>query len=149
MDQPLARLLEHSGCSVDRDVPDMLPFLREARVLVVPLHVGGGSRVKIVEAWAAGTPVVSTTVGAAGLECAPGSDIVIADTAGEFAMRVRDVATDDALHERLRTAGLKRAARLRWSRMRTTIESIYAAELARPPSGDGPLVSGPMRSACE
>ena len=125
----LVRGLGRSGCTVNENVPDILPFLQEARVLVVPLHVGGGTRIKIIEAWAAGLPVVSTLAGADGLEYTPGSDILIADSPEDFAALVHRVATDDAVYTSLRTGGLKRAEKLRWSQVRTKIETVYAEAL--------------------
>ncbi len=121
----LARRLDRSGCSVSRDVPDILPFFQEASVLAVPLHVGGGTRIKIIEAWAAGLPVVSTFAGADGLEYNPGSDILIADSPEYFAALVHKVATDDTVYKILRIGGLKRAEKLRWSQLRTKIETVY------------------------
>jgi len=66
-------------------VDDVRPFYRSALVSVVPLRVGGGTRLKVLEAMAAGTPVVSTTLGAEGLATAPGKNILIADTPEEMA----------------------------------------------------------------
>src|SRR5262249_13565109 len=62
------------------NVPDVRPYLLHAGIMVVPLEVGGGSRLKILEALATGLPVVSTTVGAEGLELEPGRHLVAADT---------------------------------------------------------------------
>ncbi len=56
-----------------------------ALVSIVPLRVGGGTRLKIYEAMAARVPVVSTTIGAEGLDVTPGTDILIADSSDEFA----------------------------------------------------------------
>lgn len=61
------------------DVPDVRPFLGEAGLMAVPLRIGGGSRLKILEALAAGLPVVSTRVGAEGLNLRPGIDFVQAE----------------------------------------------------------------------
>jgi glycosyltransferase involved in cell wall biosynthesis len=66
-------------------VPDVRPFLWGSSVSIVPLRVGGGTRLKIFEAMAAGTPVVATTIGAEGLPVEHGRSILIADTAQEFA----------------------------------------------------------------
>lgn len=79
-------------------VPDLRPFLAEAAVCVVPLHYGGGTRLKILEAWAAGVPVVSTTIGANGLDGAiPGTHFLQADTPEDFANATVRLLTDPAL----------------------------------------------------
>lgn len=73
------------GAELHADVPDVRPFLARAGFLIVPLRIGGGSRLKILEALAAGTPVVSTRVGAEGLELTPGRDLIVADTQEQLA----------------------------------------------------------------
>ena len=67
------------GIEVTGTVPDVRPFYQDAVAAVVPLRSGGGTRLKILEAMAAGVPVVSTTLGAEGLEISPGRNILIAD----------------------------------------------------------------------
>jgi len=74
-------LSDHPGIEVTGTVPDVRPYYREAFAVVVPLRVGSGTRLKILEAMAAGVPVVSTTLGAEGLEASPGTEILIGDTA--------------------------------------------------------------------
>jgi glycosyltransferase involved in cell wall biosynthesis len=66
-------------------VESVVPNLAAASVVVVPLHAGGGTRLKILEAFAAGVPVVSTTIGAEGLDVVPNQHLLIADTAHDFA----------------------------------------------------------------
>ena len=66
-------------------VDDPAPLLAETAVFVVPLHAGGGMRVKILDAWTWGLPMVSTTVGAEGIMTKSGNNIVIADTPESFA----------------------------------------------------------------
>lgn len=73
-----ARDIEATGT-----VPDIRPYLASASLTVVPLRIGGGTRIKIFEAMAAGVPVVSTRVGAEGLSVVDGTHIAIADTAEE------------------------------------------------------------------
>jgi polysaccharide biosynthesis protein PslH len=68
------------GIEVTGTVDDVRPFYRKAVLSVVPLNIGGGSRLKILEAMAAGVPVVSTTLGAEGLNVQHGENILIADT---------------------------------------------------------------------
>ena len=79
-----AKVTATPGAELHADVPDVRPFLARCGFLVVPLRIGGGSRLKILEALAAGTPVVSTRVGAEGLELAPDRDLIVADTPAEL-----------------------------------------------------------------
>ncbi len=69
-------------------LPDIRPAVASAWACIIPLRIGGGTRLKILEAMALGTPVVSTSKGAEGLEVTPGKDILIADTPTEFASQV-------------------------------------------------------------
>ena len=71
-------LAEAPGVQVTGTVPDTRPYYREALAAIVPLRSGGGTRLKILEAMAAGVPVISTPLGAEGLDVTPGKDILIA-----------------------------------------------------------------------
>jgi glycosyltransferase involved in cell wall biosynthesis len=66
-------------------VPDIRPYLWESSASIVPLRIGGGTRLKIYESIAAGVPVVSTTIGAEGLPVEPGRHLLIGDDAASFA----------------------------------------------------------------
>ncbi|MER6623544.1 glycosyltransferase family 4 protein [Streptomyces sp. NPDC000931] len=77
-------------------VPSMAPHLRAADLVVVPLRVGSGTRIKILEAFAHGVPVVSTTIGAEGLDVVPGEHLALADTAEDLARHCADLLTDRA-----------------------------------------------------
>lgn len=79
---------EYSFIKVTGSVPDVRPYLARGAVFVVPMRVGGGTRLKIYEAMAMGCPVVSTTIGAEGLPLKNGDTIVLADDPGEFADEV-------------------------------------------------------------
>ncbi len=81
-------------------VPDAVEAIARSRVAVVPVLAGSGTRVKILEAWAAATPVVSTTLGAEGLDCVSGESILIADGPAEFAEAVSNLM--ESAHERNR-----------------------------------------------
>lgn len=70
----------HAGVTVTGTVPDVRPYLARGAALVVPLRIGGGTRLKIYEAMAMETPVISTTVGAEGLPLEPGAHLLLADT---------------------------------------------------------------------
>jgi glycosyltransferase involved in cell wall biosynthesis len=70
------------------DVPDVKPFYDACDAVVVPISAGGGTRIKILEAFGYGRVVVSTTLGAEGIEAEPGKDFLIADSQSEFAEAV-------------------------------------------------------------
>src|ERR1041385_4067086 len=77
-----------AGIEVTGSVADVRPYYREALAAVVPLNVGGGSRLKILEAMAAGVPVVSTTLGAEGLDVSDGENILLAETTAQLAQGI-------------------------------------------------------------
>jgi polysaccharide biosynthesis protein PslH len=77
-------------------VPDVRPYLWKSAVSIVPLRVGGGTRLKIYEAMAARIPVVSTTIGAEGLDVRDGENIALADSPEAFAERCLGLLGDDA-----------------------------------------------------
>lgn len=94
------------GVTVAADVPDVTPWYAGASVAVVPVGVGGGTRIKIVEALAHRRPVVSTTAGADGLGLAgPDGPVAVADSAEEFAGECRRLLDDPTLAERLARRG--------------------------------------------
>lgn len=82
-------------------VEDVRPLVAGASVCVVPIRQGGGTRLKILEAMALGTPVVTTTKGAEGLDLTPGSEILIADAPDDFASTVLRLLHDSTLRDRL------------------------------------------------
>ncbi|MCB0121513.1 MAG: glycosyltransferase [Caldilineaceae bacterium] len=86
-------------------VADPTPLLAETAVFIVPLHAGGGMRVKILDAWMWGLPVVSTTTGAEGIKLAPAANILIADSPAAFAQAVIALLHDAAQAEALGQAG--------------------------------------------
>ena len=82
------RGLEGEGIEVTGYVSDLTPYLAETGAFIVPLHAGGGMRVKILDAWSWGLPIASTTIGAEGITIHHEKDILIADTAQTFAQAV-------------------------------------------------------------
>lgn len=84
---------EH-GVNLMGYVPDVRPVIRDAACYVVPLRVGGGSRLKILDAWAMGKAVVSTSIGCEGLAAESGHNIVVADEPADFGDAVVRVLTD-------------------------------------------------------
>lgn len=96
-------LAAHNGddITVTGKVDDVFSYYRSATVAIVPLRSGGGTRLKIVEAMAAGTAVVSTSVGCEGLDVADGVNIVVADTAEHFAAAIERIVADDVFRGQL------------------------------------------------
>ena len=83
----------------------MRPLVAGAWAEVVPLREGGGSRLKVLEALALGTPVVATAKGVEGLDLVPGRDFLLADEADDFARRTLELLGDRGLRDRLSVAG--------------------------------------------
>ena len=90
-----------AGVTVTGTVDDVRPYLAAAQVLVVPLRIGGGTRIKIFEAMAMGIPVVSTRLGAAGLPVTDEENIVLADAPDDFAEAVIRMLRDESSRRRV------------------------------------------------
>lgn len=118
-------LAETPGVTVTGTVPDVRPWVERAGTVVVPLLAGGGTRLKILEAFAMGRPVVSTTIGAAGLEVQPGEHLLLADTPVELANAIQRLATEPGLRQYLvdRAHALVRA-RYQWSAIANDLRAI-------------------------
>jgi glycosyltransferase involved in cell wall biosynthesis len=113
-------------------VRDLTPLYARAGVFVNPMRGGGGTRLKVLEAMAAGKAVVSTSIGIEGLALTPGRDVVVADTAVEFAAAVRGLLANRDQAARLgRAARALVQARYRWEICAEPIEDLYAS-LVRP-----------------
>ena len=96
-----APLAQHTGVHVHGFVADLEPVYARANVTVVPLRAGGGSRLKILEAFAQGLPVVATPTAALGLDVNDGDQLLIADIDADLAAAALRVATDADLAQRL------------------------------------------------
>jgi glycosyltransferase involved in cell wall biosynthesis len=103
----LVRLAAASGGAIELMgyIDDPRPLLEQTAVFVVPLLSGGGMRVKILDAWAWGLPVVSTSLGAEGIDARPGRDLVIADAPTAFADSVGALMADPRRRSDLGAAG--------------------------------------------
>jgi glycosyltransferase involved in cell wall biosynthesis len=106
---PAVRALAGPRVEITGVVQDLRPHLAAAAAVVVPLRIGSGTRLKIVEAWAMGKALVSTTLGAEGIDGVPERDLLIADAPGPFADSVIRLLDDPALRERIGQAARTRA----------------------------------------
>jgi glycosyltransferase involved in cell wall biosynthesis len=105
----------HDGSiAVTGRVPSVVEHLHQSAVVIVPLRIGGGTRLKIYEAMAAGKAVVSTTIGAEGLDVHHGRDIILADDPRSFAQAVIMLLRDAELRRRYEKAAADTAARYDW-----------------------------------
>jgi glycosyltransferase involved in cell wall biosynthesis len=121
------RKLISSSVEVTGDVPSVVDYLRRAAVFVVPLRIGGGTRIKIYEGMAMGKATVSTTVGAEGLDVQHGRDIVLADDPGSFAESIVAFLRDADLRRQYEAAAAATARQYDWS----VITARFAAVLQR------------------
>lgn len=107
-------------------VEDTRDFVRQARVFVVPLRYGAGTRLKILEAFSSGIPTVSTRIGAEGIEYRDGEDILIADEPGLMGDAVCELLGNRELFLRLRANGRKRAlATYDWKKIGRDLSEFY------------------------
>jgi glycosyltransferase involved in cell wall biosynthesis len=101
-------------------------YLHRAAAVVVPLRIGGGTRLKIYEAMAAAKAVVSTTIGAEGLDVVHGRDIILADAPDTFAAGVVRLLTNAADRRCLEDAALALASRYDWARVTDSFADVLA-----------------------
>ena len=122
----VCRLAEGGAVHVTGFVADVRDHLARATVFVVPLRVGGGMRLKLLQALAMAKPSVSTTIGAEGIAVAHGQEILLADDAAAFAQCVIDLLRDPGLRVRLGENG-RRLVETRYSWEATTdmLEAAY------------------------
>jgi glycosyltransferase involved in cell wall biosynthesis len=115
----LVRLAQRASRTVEVTgfVPDTAPWFARSRALVVPLRIGGGTRLKILEALARGVPVLSTTLGAEGLDLEPGRDLLVADEPQAFAAALDRLMEDDELCAALARRGRAAAEAYDWNRV--------------------------------
>jgi glycosyltransferase involved in cell wall biosynthesis/O-antigen/teichoic acid export membrane protein len=125
-DRPPRELAGVEGVEVTGVVPDVASFYARSSVVVAPLRLGGGMRVKVVEALAAGKPLVASTLAVSGLAVADGEQLVLADSDDELAAAVVRLLDDPALRRRLGAAARAWAeAHLGWEAVVERHERLY------------------------
>ena len=114
------------GVTITGYVDDVRPYLAGATLYIAPLRVGGGTRLKLLEAMAMGKPIVSTTVGAEGFPVVNGQELVLADEPDSFAREVLDLLENPARRARLAATGRAFAqANYGWDALILQLEKIY------------------------
>ncbi len=113
------------GVTVTGTVPDIRPYLWGSAIAIVPLRIGGGTRLKIYESMAAGVPIVSTTVGAEGLTCHDGNDILLADSPDAFAARCVELLEQTGWRNRIAAEALDLVTRqFSWEAVTRSFEEV-------------------------
>jgi polysaccharide biosynthesis protein PslH len=143
---PVRRVEKWASDSVEVTgrVPSVVEHLRESAVVIVPLRIGGGTRLKIYEAMAAAKAVVSTTVGAEGLDVQHGRDIILADDARAFSQAVIMLLRDRDLRRRYEKAAAETAARYDWPAIGERFSEVLQSVAEKKSAAAGAV---PARSA--
>ena len=126
-----ARLDSTPGMSASPHPHDMRDELRAATIVAAPIRSSSGTRLRILEAWGSGRPVVTTPAGALGLACREGEDLIAVDAPEAFADAIVRVMRDAAERERLREGGLARAQTYSWPSIIERFVAQSAPLLAR------------------
>ena len=127
---PPAEIITYAASAEDVEVtgyvPDPTPYLMETAVFIVPLLAGGGMRVKIIDAWSWALPIVSTTIGAEGIQYQDGENILIADSAADFGRAIGRLLGDPQMAGELATAGRRTVETCYdWHEAYKAIDTIY------------------------
>ncbi len=121
---PRVRRLASAEVEVTGTVASVTDYLRSATVVIVPLRIGGGTRLKIFEAMAMAKAMVSTSIGAEGLDVTSGRDLLIADEAQAFAACILQLLRNPELRRRYEQAAAALAARYDWSQIARSFAEV-------------------------
>lgn len=126
------RRLRRDGVVVTGEVPDLRPYLRHAAIVGVPVRMGGGTRLKVVEGLAMGKAMVSTTLGCEGVAVRDGEHLLIADGAEAFAARVLELFADQARADALGATGRRLIEdQYSWERVGARLDRLYRDAVAQ------------------
>lgn len=133
--RPLRRALERAGAHLSEGPADLAPFLARATVALAPMRGGAGQPMKVVEAWAAGVPVVATSWAAAGTTAEPGEDLLVAEAPEAWCRAVLSLVDDPERRSRVAASARERLRRdYSIEAVRRRLEEAVAGALARPPA---------------
>jgi glycosyltransferase involved in cell wall biosynthesis len=131
VDADIRDLTATEGVTFTGRLPDVSPFIAESAACVVPLRIGGGTRLKILHAMAVATPVVSTSKGIEGLEVEPERHVLVADTPETFAAQVVRVVRDPVLGSEIAMAARQLVReRYAWGPIGRTLEGVVESAVA-------------------
>jgi sugar transferase (PEP-CTERM/EpsH1 system associated) len=119
-------LADRPGVTVTGPVDDMRPWVAGASVYVVPMRMGGGVRLKVLQAMSMARPIVSTAMGAEGIAARPGLDMLMSRTPSEFAASVLQLLRNPDMSARLGSSARELVTtRYSWDKLLPTLDSIY------------------------
>jgi glycosyltransferase involved in cell wall biosynthesis len=134
---PRVQCLASASVEVTGTVPSVADYLRAATVVIVPLRIGGGTRLKIFEAMAMAKAMVSTSIGAEGLDVTHGRDVVIADDAQSFAAGILQFLRDPTLRRSCEQNAAELASRYDWSQIARRFADVLRDAAGSFRSGQG------------
>jgi len=141
-DARVIQLKQTPGIEVTGQVPDIRPYLKDSLALVVPLRSGGGTRLKILQSMAAGCPVLSTTLGAEGLDVEPNVHYFKADNVEQWVAEAKRLARSPGMAAEVAAAGRKLVEdRYTWARCLSGLDRLYEKVLNDPIEGRSRAVS--------
>ncbi len=127
LEHPQVRACLQSSVELLGRLSDLKPVYRQTDIAVIPLRAGSGTRLKILEAFAFGVPVVSTTIGWEGLAVEPGQHLLSADSAQDFVAAVEQLINNRDDRERLANHARELVVeRYDWSHIAHLHETVYA-----------------------
>jgi polysaccharide biosynthesis protein PslH len=130
--------LASSSVEVTGTVPSVADYLHKASVVVVPLRIGGGTRLKIFEAMAMAKAMVSTSIGAEGLAVENGRDLLLADDATSFADAIILLLRDAAMRHRIEQAAVRLAVQYDWSQVVKQFAAVLSQLISDRSAGTSP-----------
>ena len=130
----ITRLASDKSIVVTGTVDDVTPYLKQGKVFICPVRLGGGFRGKILEAMAIGRPVVSTRLGAQGIPASDGKNIILADKPDDFVKGIADLISDTELYQRIQENARKLMEDYyAWDKGVAQLEQVLEEMMSKPP----------------
>ena len=124
---PVAAIQQYGvdpAVTVTGRVESMVPWYRTSRAVCAPIHIGGGSRLKVVEAWSVGRPLVATVMAVDGLNARHGVNALLTDQADAMARHLADMLLTGPVADDMRTEALFTASTYTWKELTKTLSDI-------------------------
>jgi glycosyltransferase involved in cell wall biosynthesis len=154
--QKIRALGEHPGIEITGFVDDMLPYYQRADIFVASFQLARGIQNKVLQALACGLPVVTSKPGVEGIDCTPGTHLLVAEQPQEFAAAIEKLVCDAGLYRQVSQAGLELVAeQFSWDSKNARLEEILMGDTTKPanvstvhkPLSDDASVRGSMPGA--